>query len=526
MKRGVIQHCMMKSFITLVLILFLSSAFLVDDVFADPPENICVNISYVNKDRFTVSWVTSTSKSSKIYYSTAEPLTNEAFDVRGELYVGTTHYVTVSGLEADTTYLFDIECGGNIYDNGTRHYSVTTGPVLPPAVGSDIVYGQVFLNGGTTPAEGAIVHIRLQDNDASGTSGDSQICTVIVDSNGYWFIDLKNVRTQALDGSFDYSASGDNLILEVKCPNGETKTVTVDTANDSPAANIVTAANTVPVLDWEGGAGYSIDGLEPETGNGTTDFVFKITYSDANGDRPLGHKVYIDRNGDNDYFDEDEACDMTELSGDYNTGMLYVYTTNIPYSATSQNCSYFFRFSDGIAFATGNITEAISEPTAINKPDVFQGLSLSLSPSDWSLTNILVGSEHITDNGNKITVTNDGDGVQTYSMAITDEGGWTAATTKDGTDIDIFVLSALFTETSLGAVDSSYFSETANDDLILTTNNKSTASRFGSTRTSENGTSVPDGEERSLWLEFKAPTKDTTGGAQKSIDVTVTAETP
>lgn len=283
--------------------------------------------------------------------------------------------------------------------------------------------------------------------------------------------------------------------------------------------------NTPPVLSWTGETGYVSDGLEPEAGNSLTPLTFKIKYTDADGDAPVVHDIYIDRNGDGDYADAGEVVSMTATGSDYKSGVIYTYVTNIPYSSGSSNCSYYFKFSDGVDYATGNITSAISPQTAINKPDIFQSLSLTIDHTNWQLSVIQAGSKYVTDNSSKVKVTNDGDGPESYSLRIANEGsGWSAAISKDGTDVNKFVLSAVFSDVSTTSVDSSYFNETGNEDVISTTVNKANQTVFGSLRLPAGGFSVLPGSDRDLWLEFKAPTSDTTRLTQ-SISVTLNAET-
>ncbi|MFC1624616.1 putative Ig domain-containing protein, partial [Candidatus Omnitrophota bacterium] len=295
---------------------------------------------------------------------------------------------------------------------------------------------------------------------------------------------------------------------------------------ESNGVSVTVALNSEPVLEWTGEAGYVSDGLDPEIGNAVTNFIFKIKYIDLDGDAPTVYELYVDRNGDGDYVDASEVVNMTSSGSDYVNGVIYTYTTTIPYSSGGANCAYYFRFSDGTDFATGNIAQAISSPTAINKPDISQTLNITIDRANWSLLDIQAGSMHVIDSLNKIQVTNSGDGVETYSLKIISEANWSAANDKDGADIDIFVLSAIFSGELETDIDATYFNESANDDVILVdTAQNASATTFGSDRTSQNGLLVPSTGVRNLWLEFKAPTKDTIGGEQ-SISVTINAEAP
>ena len=340
-----------------------------------------------------------------------------------------------------------------------------------------------------------------------------------MDSNGYWYIDLQNIKTPSLDAYFNYS-NGDSLIITANGTDGGSAALTVDTASVTPTPSLIVTLNH-PTLDWVGTAGYESDGLDPESGSGTTVFTFKIKYSNLNGDVPTTHKVYIDSNGDGTY----SSFDMTTTGGDYVSGVVYSYTTVIPYSQISQSHSYYFGFSDGTQSAAGNITQGINAQTAIHKPDVFQTLSLAIDHANWQLLNISAVSEQITDSTNKVKVTNDGDGTQTYSLQITNGGGWTSSANQNGADVNTFVLSAIFAGDSQSSVTSASFNETANDDVILSNSaDRATSVRFGSTLLSQNGTSVPFGTVRTLWFDLKSPTKDTTNGMVHSIGITINAE--
>ena len=216
------QHLLSKvRSVSIIFVAIFSLSFIfMNEAFASQPRSI--TISNVENMRFTVSWATDIQESVQINYGTTSSLGNIAYDTRGNSFNGTTHYVTVSGLNSVTTYYYDIISGGVTYDNGGAHFTVTTGASLSPAIGSDIVYGMVFLNDGTTLAQNAIVYINLQDNNNQGTSGYSQTRSSIVGSTGYWSLELKNVRDQALDAYFVYSATGgDNLVLNAAGPAAE-----------------------------------------------------------------------------------------------------------------------------------------------------------------------------------------------------------------------------------------------------------------------------------------------------------------
>lgn len=89
-----------------------------------------------------------------------------------------------------------------------------------------------------------------------------------------------------------------------------------------------------PSLGAAGGAGYTSDGLEPESGGPQTPFVYKVMFTDADGQTPSYVRVYIDGDG---------GRAMTYESGSYSTGAIYAYTTTLALGAHN----YHFEASDG-----------------------------------------------------------------------------------------------------------------------------------------------------------------------------------
>ncbi|MBI5305487.1 MAG: fibronectin type III domain-containing protein [Chloroflexi bacterium] len=198
-----------------------------------------VMLTNVRDVSFTVSWVSDQPSTGTVNYGTTSALGTTANDDRGATFAGTTHYVTLAGLDPNTMYYFDIVAGSTVDDNGGAHYTISTGPTLG-LPGSDTIYGLVFKNDGITPAAGAMVYLNLADIDSAGSSGLSATASALVDTSGYWFINLGNIRVPDLSTYFAYSASGgDTIRLSVQGgADGSASLMLVDTANDQPVSNI------------------------------------------------------------------------------------------------------------------------------------------------------------------------------------------------------------------------------------------------------------------------------------------------
>ena len=211
---------MKKGYILVTLFLIVLYCIFADAVLADMIKKPVV--TNVSSDRFTVSWMTTASERAEIYYGMIAPFNDVAYDERGKSYKGESHSITVTGVKTTSTYYYDIVSGDIRYDNGGKHYMVTTGPVLSPTIDSDIAYDQVFQKVDTikTPVKDAIAYISLEDKDGLGSSGKSQQCSSLINDDGYWHVDLKNIRTEDLSSYFDYTKSKDKLIVKLNDPEG------------------------------------------------------------------------------------------------------------------------------------------------------------------------------------------------------------------------------------------------------------------------------------------------------------------
>lgn len=67
--------------------------------------------------------------------------------------------------------------------------------------------------------------------------------------------------------------------------------------NAEDTVTITLIENEAPVLDWTGESGYISDGLEPESGDETTFFDYRIKYTDQDGDLPNFVRVHIEEGG-------------------------------------------------------------------------------------------------------------------------------------------------------------------------------------------------------------------------------------
>jgi hypothetical protein len=107
-------------------------------------------------------------------------------------------------------------------------------------------------------------------------------------------------------------------------------------------------------------------------------------------------------------------------------------------------------------------------------------------------------------------VVNDGNVTETYSLNLTDPGGWTAVQAAPGAEE--YCLSVQFNSDEPAAF-------TYADHALSTTSTACSATKFAGDQT---GVSVATSGARYLWFKFEAPST-TTVTTEQTIVVTVTA---
>ena len=128
-----------------------------------------VLISNVSNTSATLSWLTDKAASGEVHFGASSSLGRIAHDDRGVATSSRTHHVALSSLAPLTTYFFYVTSADAVDDNSGALYQLTTGPTLSPPT-PDLIYGQVFLPDGVTPAAGALVYITLRDANGQGLS--------------------------------------------------------------------------------------------------------------------------------------------------------------------------------------------------------------------------------------------------------------------------------------------------------------------------------------------------------------------
>jgi len=242
-----------------------------------------------------------------------------------------------------------------------------------------------------------------------------------------------------------------------------------------------------------------------------TIFIFRAKYSDNRNQPPMIHKVRIDKNGDGDFNDAGEAGDMRPEGDDFVNGVIYTYTTSIPYCMSPKGISYYFEFSDGLHKATGQIPAGYSPETAISSPAVNQTLSISVSPETWDIGEVEVDTITTMEEDDKVVVLNNGDGRQDLALSLINPHNW-EADIEPGEET--FTLNAAFSE------DVNNIRWDESNHLVTTQATTSTITRFAG---DQHGAGVLPNKTRGIFLQFKSPTQTETIDTE-SITLTISCE--
>lgn len=166
-----------------------------------------VRITNITGSSFTVSWVTDKQVEGFIKYGKSETSLEktELDEINGKSH---THFLAIRGLKPQTDYYFEINSGGNKYDNSGSVWKATTGPELAQPSQSNIISGSVLTTSGS-PAKNALVYVDV--------GGGVSLTTVTSDS-GSWLIAISSVRTKDLSSYIQIDPA--NTVVEISVQTG------------------------------------------------------------------------------------------------------------------------------------------------------------------------------------------------------------------------------------------------------------------------------------------------------------------
>jgi len=166
-------------------------------------------------------------------------------------------------------------------------------------------------------------------------------------------------------------------------PNGSVSNVCVNAGVVTTGITINAVSNNSPTLSWTGETGYETDGVEPDSGLSSTNFEFRIKYSDIDNDPPKSGypKVHILKDGSEILGSPFTMEEVDPSDTNYSDGKLYRYSKTL----YAGNYSYYFEAKDiNDLNATGEPTTTKIGPTVIG--DSVPPTIYNLSPPRFCTT--------------------------------------------------------------------------------------------------------------------------------------------
>ena len=137
--------------------------------------------------------------------------------------------------------------------------------------------------------------------------------------------------------------------------------------------------NNPATLSWNGGTGYTNDGVSPDRGAPGTSFVFRIKYADAEGDAPTWVQLRVLKPDGTALAGSPFAMNQVGTSPDWTAGVLF--TKALPLTIAG---AYHYRFvaNDGYALTCRPASTQMAGPTvdAASPPALTVG-ALSAQPT-------------------------------------------------------------------------------------------------------------------------------------------------
>ena len=254
---------------------------------------------------------------------------------------------------------------------------------------------------------------------------------------------------------------------------------------------------------------YSLNGLNwIEVGN--------ATLSDANLTQIVGMFVCSQKNDTlcSVKFDHFKAWKLTPCSGtNGSTSFETVTSLSVPFNQFSDSLNK-------IKFNIADIDGTIGYSPIYNVKIANTILSLSINSSSYDFGTVLKNSTNVATSS--ITVSNNGNVNERYSLNLASPAGWTYVTdTAPG--VEEFRMCGNFQTATAQA--SHFVIAVSSSDAIGTTQRVCSTGDFSKDDEGETakGYNVPSGQDRHLWFRFESPTS-TSLTTQQTITVTVTAE--
>ena len=236
---------------------------------------VSIRITNLSAQGFTISYTTSAATNGTITYQTAGQNNTVVFDDRDSSNTSAAHqlhYFTLSHLQPDTSYSFNIISGGGTYNNNGHPYSVKT--LSPPAnkIQSQIISGKIIIP--VNLAQEAIVY---------ATASGAEDLSTLVARDGNYSLDSSNFLS--LHNQLDLSTTKVYLLVQadgqqasLTLPNGLTQTVPAivignnyDFSAPLPTGTNIASSSGLPITTFSKTVHWNVSISSPQQGQAFAD---------------------------------------------------------------------------------------------------------------------------------------------------------------------------------------------------------------------------------------------------------------
>jgi hypothetical protein len=186
-----------------------------------------IRVTNISESTLSVSWTTEIPTTGVVVWGESEgSLQRSAPSETGN---GRIHSATITGLEPETTYFYEINSAGETYDNnGIPWQSQTAASLEPPTA-------PIVISGTIEDASGALVGGALVYVSAGGGTSLSTITS----QEGNWVVSVSNARTQDLASFVEIDESRTLAEIFVQAGEKGTASALIYPASAKPAPPIV-----------------------------------------------------------------------------------------------------------------------------------------------------------------------------------------------------------------------------------------------------------------------------------------------
>ena len=293
-----------------------------------------IRVSNYSSSSVTISWITDTVTDGSVKYGLSGGALGEPQgDDRGSI-TDDTHYVTITGLNSETPYDYQVVSGGT--SSSTNSFTTTEMPPGGTPPPSYIIYGFVYKQDGTTPAEGAIVYVTV-----THSSTTSYPLSKLADSSGFWQLNLGDLKNPSTNNVLEYG-TGDAISVFSQGAADGTGSVNDTVSGNSPQR--ISPDISLPVF------------LSVFTATATSNGVLLSWRTESEVDH-IGWNIYRSTDRDEKYHCINDILVM----GAGNSGMPHDY--DFLDKETKENITYFYYLEDVDISGGKNRSEVIQVPS-------------------------------------------------------------------------------------------------------------------------------------------------------------------